>query len=45
MHSHKADTEVATDILIEQPLSLSLSHMLDSNSCDTGKSAPTSCKI
>ena len=26
MHSHKADTEVATDILIEQPLSLSLSY-------------------
>lgn len=24
MHSHKADTQVATDILMEEPLSLSL---------------------
>lgn len=45
MHSHKADTQVATDILMEEPLSLSLSHVWNSDSYDTCKSAPTSCGI
>ena len=36
MQSHKADTEVATNILIEEPLSLSL----NSTPYDTCKSAP-----